>query len=389
MTTMTHKVLTYLPHGEIPDSRGFAPALVAQNLAKYQQAFQNLHVCAAEALPEGRDTHPEWGDIVRIKEGRLYRRLFRKLTKLDPYPLHQRLAKVANAYEPDIIHIHQLEFPVSEFRRLLKKPARIIVHGHTIRAYEPAFGMADLYLAASRHIADGLVAGGYPQDNMQVLLNGIDVARFTPLAPADKTRLRAALGIAPQVPVLLFFGRKQAVKGFDLFLKTVEALRLKTPGLTAIAIGPTPANTRDDAAFAETSALQTALVTKGVLQDFGPMPHETIARYLQAADIAILPSRDEPQGMAMIEAMAAGLIVVSGNVGGIRESIHSGIDGVLVETVHVRNDENHVLPVVADILENPEPYRQMGSNAHKSATARFDWRILGAELAQIYQDLVT
>lgn len=382
---MKPKVLTYLPHGEIPDSRGFAPALVAQNLAKYQQAFQNLHVCAAETLPQGPDHHPAWGDIVRMKEGWLYRRLFRKLTKLDPYPLHQRLANVANAYGPDIIHIHQLEFPVTRFRRLLKKPAKIIVHGHTIRAYEPSFGEADIYLAASRHIAAGLVAGGYPRDRMQVLPNGLDVTRFKPLAAAEKSSLRAELGITSEAPVLVFFGRKQAVKGFDLFLETIDALRATVPNLAAIAIGPTPANTCDDANYEARSALQTRLVDEGVLQDFGPMPHETIARYLQAADIAILPSRDEPQGMAMIEAMAAGLIVVSGNVGGIRESIDSGIDGLLVETT---GSENKVLPIVADILDKPERYRSMGPNAHASAASRFDWRILGARLAQIYQGLI-
>lgn len=383
---MTAKVLTYLPHGEIPDSRGFAPALVAQHLAKAQHGFKNLHVCAAEQLPIGPDQHPEWGDIYRIREGKLYRRLFRKLTKLDPYPLFKRLAKITNQYQPDIIHIHQLEFPVAAFRRLLKKQAKIVVHGHTIRAYEPAFGMADLYLAASQHIADGLVAGGYPADNMAVLPNGIDTARFAPLVEPAKRALRTELGIPVDAPVLLFFGRKQAVKGFDLFLKTVDALRIRKPNLVAIAIGPTPANTKDDVGYAANCALQTALVDQSVLRDFEPMPHAEIAKYLQAADIAILPSRDEPQGMAMIEAMAAGLIVVSGNVGGIRESINTGVDGFLVETLE---PENKVLPVVADILDQLELYRGVGSNAHESAVARFDWRTLGVRLAQIYSGLVS
>lgn len=382
---MPGKVLTYLPHGEIPDSRGFAPALVAQNLAKYQKEFKNLHVCAAEQLPKGPDRHPEWGDIFRLREGKFYRRLFRKLTQLDPYPLHKRLAKVANEYQPDIIHIHQLEFPVTEFRNLLQKPAKIIVHGHTIRTYEPAFGKADLYLAASQHIADGLVAGGYPGDKMYVLPNGIDVTRFIPLAGPDKIRLRAELGIAPDVPVLLFFGRKQAVKGFDLFLATIDALRAKTPNLVAIAIGPTPANTCNDPDFTERCALQAKLTTEGILQDFGPMPHPDIARYLQVADIAILPSRDEPQGMAMIEAMAAGLIVVSGDVGGIRESIHNGVDGLLVETTGA---QNNVLPTVTGVMVNLELHRGLGSNAHQTAIARFDWRTLGAKLAQIYKGLL-
>ena len=382
---MVAKILTYLPHGEIPDSRGFAPALVAQNLAKYQKEFENLHVCAAEKLPAGADQHPEWGNIYRIREGRLYRRLFRKLTKLDPYPLHKRLAEVANQYQPDIIHIHQLEFPVTAFRKLLNKPAKIIVHGHTIRAHEAAFGEADLYLAASQHIADGLVAGGYSRHKMQVLPNGIDVAKFTPLTLADKSRLRSALGIAAEVPVLLFFGRKQAVKGFDLFLKTIDALRIQKPNLVAIAIGPTPANTRDDIGYAERCALQETLTANGVLQDFGPMPHEEIARYLQVADIVILPSRDEPQGMAMIEAMAAGLIVVSGDVGGIRESITSGVDGILVDT---HGSANQVLPAVSKVLGSPALFQGMGSNARDSAVRRFDWRNLADRLASIYSELL-
>lgn len=383
---MTTKVLTYLPHGEIPDSRGFAPALVAQQLANAQPQFQNLHVCAAEKLPTGLDQHPEWGDIYRIREGKLYRRLFRKLTKLDPYSLHQRLAKIANQYQPDIIHIHQLEFPVAAFRPLLKKPAKIVVHGHTIKSYDPAFGVADLYLAASRHIADGLIAGGYSANHMYVLPNGIDAATFTPLAEPAKRALRAELGIPVDAPVLLFFGRKQEVKGFDLFLKTIDTLRTTAPALVAIAIGPTPANTKDDVGYAANCALQAALIDQNVLRDFGPMPHAEIAKYLQAADIAILPSRDEPQGMAMIEAMAAGLIVVSGNVGGIRESIHTGIDGFLVETLE---PENKVLPVVANILKQLELYRGIGSNAHESAVGRFDWRSLRLRLAQIYSGLVS
>lgn len=379
------KVLTYLPHGEIPDSRGFAPALVAQNLAHHLAGFEHLHVCAAERLPEGPAHHPEWGNIYRIREGKLYRRFFRKLTKLDPYPLHKRLARIANQYQPDIIHVHQLEFPVDDFRRSLKKPVKIVVHGHTIRAYEPAFGKADLYLAASQHIADGLVAGGYPANHMQVLPNGIDATRFSPLTPGAKHALHGELGLNPRAPILLFFGRKQEVKGFDLFLQTVAALRGSVPNLQALSIGPTPKNTRDDIHYAANQVLQRELVSCGVLRDFGPMPHAELVRYLQVADIAILPSRDEPQGMAMIEAMAAGLIVISGNVGGIRESITNGVDGILVDT---NVTENQVVARLADVLDNLPLYQGMGTNAHLSALARFDWRILGARLTQIYNDLL-
>ena len=378
------KVLTYVPHGEIPDSRGFAPALVAQNLAAYFKGTSNLHVCAAETLPEGEENDPQWGSIIRIREGRLYRRFFRKWAKLDPFPMHRRLAKIANRYGPDIVHIHQLEFPVAEFRRYLNKPTKVIVHGHTIRKHDPRLGEADLYLAASKYIADGLVAGGYPSEKMSVLYNGVDVVVFAPACPTKKSTLRMLEAVPEDARVVIFFGRKQEVKGFDLFLKSVDMLSAKFSDLLAVSIGSTPANTKDDDSYEACQALKKSLIDRGVLRDYGPLSHQALAEMLKIADVAVLPSRDEPQGMAMIEAMASGLIVLSGNVGGIRESIERNVSGVLVDTLE---NENPVVEPLEEILKNLEICRSLGINARNTALQKFSWISLAANLEDIYRGL--
>lgn len=376
------KLITYLPHGEIPDSRGFAPALVAQNLAAQFREVSNLHVCASEALPVGGSHDAQWGDIIRIKEGALYRRLFRKWTKLDPYPMYRRLAKISNEYRPDIVHIHQLEFPVDEFRSCLKSPVKIIIHGHTIRSHDPCLGEADLYLAASKHIAAGLIAGGYPANKMLVLYNGVDTETFAPATQAEKSALRTKEQFAENAKIVVFFGRKQEVKGFDLFLQSIEALAPRFPELVALSVGATPLNTRDDASFELCQKLKQSLIDRGVLRDYPPLPHHELADILRLSDVAVLPSRDEPQGMAMIEAMAAGLIVISGNVGGIRESIETNATGLLVDALE---SGNPVLGPLANVLEQIETYRNLGNNARLVAEQRFSWPKLSNELEQIYQ----
>lgn len=380
------KILTYLPHGEIPDSRGFAPALVAQNLAARLKNVEHLHVCGAERLPTGRDSLKPWGDIVRVREGQLYRRLFRKLTRLDPYPLHRRLARIARKFRPEIIHIHQLEFPVDDFRKALGVPVKIVIHGHTIRQFDPRLGVADLYLAASGHIADGLVSGGFPEEKVQLLYNGLDPEIFKPCADAERISLRSEMGIPADIQVLIFFGRKQEVKGFDLYLKALDTLvNVQNRRILALAVGATPANASDDASYNECIELKSQLSRQGVLREVGAMRQEELARLLRVADIAVLPSREEPQGMAMIEAMAAGLIVVSSNVGGIKESITHNRDGLLIDP---HAEANEVTVTLSHILDAPENYQHLKTAAAQTARDRFSWDHLAIKLQDIYAGLL-
>lgn len=379
------RVLTFTPHGEIPDRRGFSVALVAQNFAKNFINVDHLHVCAAEFSPEGFFEDPEFGPIHRIKESKLYRRLFRKWTKFDPYPLCRRMAHVANEFKPDIIHVHQQEFPVTKFRRYLKHPAKIVVHSHTVRDFEPQHGLADLYVGVSYYLVDHLVDTGVPRERAVCVHNGLYPELFKPALDSEKISLRKLLGFDPAAKIVLYFGRKQWVKGFDLYLQAIESQYLVHKNLVAIAVGPTPSDSVREQHYESITRLRSELVAKSILHEWDAMQHAELSKFLKIADVAVLPSRGEAQGMAMIEAMAAGLVVISSNVGGIRESITHNYDGLLINP---HAETNEVTAVLGNVLAAPENYQHLKAAAAHTALARFSWGNLTSELQDIYVDLL-
>jgi len=173
------KAAIYVPHGAIPDKRGFAPAIVAWNHARRLKTVSPVIVSAREDYPDAHEI-VDGIPVYRIGEGRLYRRVFRKMTRLDPYPLHRRAAKLVNRESPDLFHAHQLEFPVADFLGALGRKIPVIVHAHVTAArFDEQRGIADRYLAVSRHVRDRLVAEkNFPPARVEVLPNVADTELF-------------------------------------------------------------------------------------------------------------------------------------------------------------------------------------------------------------------
>lgn len=379
------KILTYTPHGKIPDQRGFSVSLVAQNFPKYFSGVEHLHVCDAESGVKGLVVDSIYGKIYRINESKLYKRLFQKLTRLDPYPMYRKMADIANKFEPDIIHVHQQEFPTERFRRYLSCNAKIVIHAHTIRDFEAHLGLADMYVGVSQFVAEHLINSGAPKDRVVVVHNGLDIDTFKPIESKEKLQLRTELGIPCDSPVVVFFGRKEAQKGFDLFLDAVDSLSQEMPKLRAFAIGPTLPNAKLDASYKSNCERRALLAVKGILTDLEPIPHKRLAQMIALSDVAILPSRQEPQGMAVIEAMASGSIVISADVEGIKESIEHGRNGLLVNPFAKKNE---VTLALAKVLNDLGAYRSMSSFAAASALHQFSWDTLATKLQCFYQNLV-
>jgi UDP-N-acetylglucosamine:(glucosyl)LPS alpha-1,2-N-acetylglucosaminyltransferase len=191
------KAAIYVPHGAIPDQRGFAPAIVAWNHARRLKAASPLVISAREDYP-GAHEIVNGIPVYRIGEGRFYRRVFRKLTRIDPYPLHRRAAKLMRRESPKLFHAHQLEFPVADFLGTLGRKIPVIVHAHvTASRFEEQRGVADRYLAVSRYVRDRLVAEkNFPPARIEILPNGVDTALFAPARAQDAGCRRLQKGLS-------------------------------------------------------------------------------------------------------------------------------------------------------------------------------------------------
>ena len=377
------KMVSYIPHGAVPDIRGFAPSIVAYNLMKNFKQISAVTICNREMYRKDYEVDSEIGPVYRIREGRIYGRLFRKITKLDPYPLHARAAKIVNTISPDIFHAHQLEFPVDDFLRRLDKRIPLVIHAHvTDRKFSPKRGDADRYITVSKYVKDELAENGYPEDIIEVIHNGVDSALFKPAQAMEKVSIKRSLCIPEEAFVVSFIGRMQEVKGFHIFLQAAETLLSKYPRIYVLAAGPEPDAAKRERSYG--SRMDARMRLRAGYEDryreFSGLPHSELANIYKITDVSFLPSFSEPQGMVMIESMASGCITVSSNVGGIKESIADGKTGFLLD------DPNNVdkgVQLIEELVEHSEKYENIKRSAREFVVNNFDWTISAGKLEKL------
>lgn len=379
------KLAIYVPHGAVPDKRGFAPAIVAWNHARRLKKLEPVIISACEDYVSAHET-VNGVPVYRIGEGMLYRRLFRKATRLDPYPLHQRAAKILRREPVDLVHVHQLEFPVADFLKRLPHRVPVIVHAHvTTTRFDEARGVADRYLAVSRHVRERLVAEkNFPPEKVEVLPNGVDTQLFRPAEAEDRQKLRAAWGVPPQAVVAAFVGRKQEVKGFHVFLQVVARALATRKSLYVIAVGPEPEDSRRETTYSLRREWRDKLRAGGAYAEYPAMPQAELAQLLRMTDIVLVPSLSEPQGMVMLESMACGCVTISSNREGIKESVEHERTGFLLDHP---DDPEEALACLEHAIGRLDTLGTMRAAAREAAVTRFDWNVVTTRLEKIYLDM--
>jgi glycosyltransferase involved in cell wall biosynthesis len=102
-------------------------------------------------------------------------------------------------------------------------------------------------------------------------------------------------------------------------------------------------------------------------------------RFLQQADVFVLPSRSESFGLANLEAMASGLAVVSTRTGAVPEYLTHGVHGLLVEP----GDARGLADALDAVLADADLRRRLGEAARRRA-GDFDWGVVAARLDALY-----
>ncbi len=377
------KLVSYIPDGAVPDIRGFAPSITAYNLMKNFKQISPITICNRETYKTNYEVDSAIGPIYRIKEGRIYRRLFRKITRLDPYPLHARAAKIVDRILPDIFHAHQVEFPVDDFLKKITGRIPVIVHAHvTNRTYSYKRGVAARYIAASNYVKEQLAQKGYPQDRIAVIHNGVDSTLFKPAGTVEKASIKRSLRIPEDAIVVSFIGRMQEVKGFHIFLQAAETLLSKHPGIYVLAAGPEPDSARKERSYSLRMDTRMRLCAgyEDRYREFSSLPHCALSNLYKITDVSFLPSLAEPQGMVMIESMASGCITVSSNVGGIRESISNGTTGFLLDDP---NNVDEGVQLIEDMVHHIEKYENIKLSAREFAVNNFEWTLSAGKLEKL------
>ena len=253
---------------------------------------------------------------------------FRRRRGNDPafvWRLYQHLKRA----QPHILHTHAWGTLCEGLiaARLAGIPA--VIHGEhgtlQTRTYQlwvqrRAWARTDRLLAVSSCLADRIAAVvDVPRDGIQVIRNGVDADRFK--AP-KRSEARLSLGIPADVLAVGAVGRLVDVKDHRTLLDACAILVSQSIRFRCLIAGEGPLR----------RALEAQITGLGLNRHVQLLGHRhDIERVLAGLDILVLTSKSEGLPNTILEAMAAGIAVVSTRNGGADELIEDGRSGVLIE----------------------------------------------------------
>ncbi|MDZ4104136.1 MAG: glycosyltransferase family 4 protein [Hydrogenophaga sp.] len=165
---------------------------------------------------------------------------------------------------------------------------------------------------ALKQVAVGL---GVPGDKVEVVGNGVDAQKFHPM---DRAECRQALGIPVDARVLISVGGLVERKGFHRVIEVLPSLIQSHPTLVYLIVGG-PSAEGDNRAELEAQVAGLGLTQH--VRFLGTRKPEELSAVLSAADVFVLPTRNEGWANVFLEAMACGLPVITTDVGGNREVV--------------------------------------------------------------------
>jgi len=119
------------------------------------------------------------------------------------------------------------------------------------------------------------------------------------------------------------------------------------------------------------------------LHILGELAHEKVLAYLQAADIFVLPSRDEVLPMSLLEAMYYSKPIIAARVGGIPEIISHGDNGLILDD----EDDQKLAAFISQLYKDPDYGKQLGEKGHEKLVRDLSIEAFGEKWVGIISQL--
>jgi len=384
----------------LPDYNPFPPMYAAgtelrvYEVARRQQRYRPVVACGwFEGQQELEDVPPM--RIRRIRTGKAYRRVFQKLTRLDPLPYGARMWRIVEEERAQLVHIHnEPKLLAALYGRLQDTAMPVVVHVANEKPLPPAGReRVTRWIACSRYIAGWLEReNGIPGDRIQVIYTGVDVAARKPhwaLGAADRERLRSRFGVQdPRATVLLFAGRLVKEKGVFELLSAFEQLRAATSAPVELLIAGNVRESddpRNEKAVYGRAATARIAAMEGV-RWVGSLQPGDMHDFLSAGDVFVMPSLwADPFPTVMLEAAAAGLPIVAAARGGITEFLEGC---PAFEFVNDLADAAELAQAIGRYVGDPAARDSAGRWLRARAEREFDWQRVCSEFEDLYDALL-
>jgi len=289
------------------------------------------------------------------------------------------LVQFVRAHGIDIVHAHAArDYHLAALSVRLASRARLVLTRHALFPLrginKPLLRGAGRVIAVSQAVAESLRRNGViDSSKITVVHNGIDTDRFdrsdtTAGARGDHAMLVGTVGhLGP-------------IKGQDIFVRAAALISARRRGVHFIVIG------EDKSPQMGYRKSLESLVAELGLKEIVTMPgwQDDIPAVLSSLTVFVSAARSEPFGLAMVEAMAAGLPVVAAASEGALEIIEDGVTGKLVPV----GDPEALAQAINELLDNSIERSRLGRNALLAAREGYSLKRMASDTERVYREVL-
>ena len=236
-------------------------------------------------------------------------------------------------------------------------------------------GLSDKVIAVSEGVRRELEESGINPSMITAIPNGIDVGPYKRKSRRSPRRVDVSDGTDKREFLIGTLARLSPQKGIDTLVEAAKIVVASCPTARFVIGGTGP--------------LESDLRTK--IRDLRLEPYvrmpgfvEEVPEFLAGLDLYVLPSDSEGIGLAIIEAMAAGLPVVATRVGGVPEAVVDGETGFLVPP----RQPKALAQAIVRLLVDPDLAKYMGASGRARAEAMFDAKTTAEKTVGVYKDVL-
>jgi glycogen(starch) synthase len=295
------------------------------------------------------------------------------------------LCRAAAKARPDLLHVQCFSANgvyATALSALIRRPMIVSLQGETVMddhdIYDESVTLRGGLRLGLRRAAGVTACSRFVLDDAErrfglrehvgtVVPNGVDLEHHDRPVAID----------LPAGRFVLALGRVVEKKGFDLLLDAFSRLAAVYPDVGLVIGGNGDAR----------PALIEKVVALGLSERVvlpGTLGRGQVAWAMQNASIFVLPSRVEPFGIVVLEALRAGRPVVVSSRGGAGEIVNHDRDGLVVDPF----DVGSLASAIARLLSDDQLSRRLGA-AGALCVERFAWPRIAAQYRDIYHDVAT
>ncbi|MEM4473975.1 MAG: glycosyltransferase family 4 protein, partial [Candidatus Bathyarchaeia archaeon] len=326
---------------------------------------------------------------------------------IDNWFFNKSVLRISRKNEADIYEAHTVSgYRVARFlhdREMRSKPFIQVIHGvladeylesfkeqpmtartklaklflpHLSKLEKESAEKATLIVTISKYSFKKIVQlYGIDREKIRIVPNGVDAQKFKPDF-ISRMQTKREMKLKEDEKYVLFVGNLVPRKGLYLLINAAKKVFAEIKNVKVLIAGTGPLR-NSLLRYAETKGVLDRIIFLGQVKD------EILPKLYNCCDVVVLPSLQEGQGIALLEAQAAAKPVVACRVGGVPEIVLDGETGILVQP-----REEELAMAMIKLLSDDNLREKMGMAGRRFVCENFTWEKCAEKMLNVYYEAI-